>query len=274
MATTDRHSPALPRVTSEGGGLSIRISRDTLDSWFALNRTARAALAASAAPSDAQYRRPVKAAASEVVRKVSAGSDPSGDSAAPVRVIAFDQPAGHAASDEDVFAYVVADAACDIVKDELEGFAEAYRRMLRESMATGEDRLVRETLNRVRIQERLLASVSLVNQSEACELLGLSKSNPAATMARKERNGEVLRFTTDGRAAYPLLQFDVDNRRIYPAMKEILALGRQHRSDFQILRWLTTPHLDFDATPAEALGPEAAAVIAAFSREIEVPEHG
>lgn len=149
-----------------------------------------------------------------------------------------------------------------------------YRVMLRENFAKGDDASLKTALNRARLQERILASTQMADQSEACELLGLSGANPSATMKRKEEKHELLRFTVDGRAAYPLLQFDVEGRRIYPAIREIIAAKPDHWSDFRLLNWLVRPHLDFDDSPGAALGSEPEAVIAAFAREIEPEVHG
>lgn len=176
---------------------------------------------------------------------------------------------------EDVlFIDSINELTSEIMDDELEAFAEQYRRLLRENMATGEDAVVRDTLNRVRLQERILDSVHLVSQKEACELLGMSKKNPAATMKRKEENRELLRFNRDGRAVYPLLQFDPDARRIYPEIKEMISMTEDWRSNYQILSWLIRPHLDFDGSPAEALKTQGDAVVAAFARETAAPSHG
>ncbi|REF68405.1 hypothetical protein BDD41_3450 [Paracoccus versutus] len=125
-----------------------------------------------------------------------------------------------------------------------------------------------------RLQERILAGALMVDQAQACELLGLSAANPSATMKRKEDKREILRFTADGRAAYPLFQFDVEGRRIHPAMARLIALKPRTWSDFRLLHWLTRPRLDFGAVLAERLGVEADAVIAAFEREIVPAEHG
>ncbi|MCW2351729.1 hypothetical protein [Sphingobium sp. B12D2B] len=149
-----------------------------------------------------------------------------------------------------------------------------YRVMLRENLAKADDAPLKAALNRARIQERILASTPMADQTEACELLGLSGSNPSATMKRKEEKNELLRFTVDGRAAYPLLQFDVENRRIYPALREIIARKPDDWSNFRLLHWLTREHLDFDDTPAAALAGEPEAVIAAFERAIEPEVHG
>ncbi|RDW13498.1 hypothetical protein DIE28_07875 [Paracoccus thiocyanatus] len=157
---------------------------------------------------------------------------------------------------------------------EIDKVVDAYRVMLRESLAKGDDTELQAALNRARLQEKILAGTVMVDQAQACELLGLSAANPSATMKRKEDKREILRFTVDGRAAYPLFQFDVERRRIHPAMARLIALKPQGWSGFRLLHWLTRPHLDFGAAPAERLGAEADAVIAAFEREIVPAEHG
>jgi len=113
----------------------------------------------------------------------------------------------------------------------------------------------------------------MVDQAEACVLLGLSKTNASATMKRKEDKGELLRFLIEGRPAYPLFQFDVEGRRLYPVMAALIAAKPATWSDFRLLHWLTRPHLDLDGAPAKVLGQEEA-VTAAFAREIEPAVHG
>ncbi|MFN8683599.1 hypothetical protein ACDP63_21045 [Paracoccus sp. P2] len=162
----------------------------------------------------------------------------------------------------------------DRFSGEIDKVVDAYRVMLRESLAKGDDTELQAALNRARLQERILAGTSMVDQAQACELLGLSATNPSATMKRKEDKREILRFTVDGRATYPLFQFDVEGRRIHPAMAKLIALKPRTWSDFRLLHWLTRPHLDFGVAPAERLGAEADAVIAAFEREIVPAEHG
>jgi hypothetical protein len=157
---------------------------------------------------------------------------------------------------------------------EIDKLVDAYRIMLRESLAKGADSALQTALNRARLQEKILAGTSMVDQTQACELLGLSGSNPSATMKRKEEKREILRFTVEGRAAYPLFQFDIERRRIFPAMAKLIALKPDIWSDFRMLHWLTRPHLDFGASPAERLDEEEAGVIAAFQRAIIPAEHG
>jgi hypothetical protein len=157
---------------------------------------------------------------------------------------------------------------------EIDKVVDAYRIMLRESLAKGVDSELQAALNRARLQEKILAGTSMVDQAQACELLGLSGANPSATMKRKEEKREILRFTVDGRVAYPLFQFDIEGRRIFPAMATLIALKPETWSDFRLLHWLTRPHIDFGATPAERLGVDEADVVAAFKREIVPAEHG
>lgn len=157
---------------------------------------------------------------------------------------------------------------------EFDSFVGAYRLMLQESLARGEDRELKSALNRARLQERILASTPMADQGQACELLGLSGANPSATMKRKEDRREVLRFQVDGRAAYPLFQFDVEGRDIYPVMPQLIAKKPSHWSDFRLLHWLTRPHVDFDAPPSESFGQNSEAVAAAFARAIEPVDHG
>jgi hypothetical protein len=93
-------------------------------------------------------------------------------------------------------------------------------------------------------------------------------------MKRREDKKELLRFSIEGRAAYPLFQFDVEGRRIYPLMAQLIARKPKGWSDFRLLHWLTRPHLDFESTPGEGLADDGEAVLAAFEREIEPAVHG
>jgi len=156
---------------------------------------------------------------------------------------------------------------------EMEQVVDAYRVMLRESLAKGDDADLQTALNRARLQEKILAGTSMVDQAQACELLGLSATNPSATMKRKEDKREILRFTVDGRAAYPLFQFDVEGRRIFPTIAKLIAVKPETWSDFRLLHWLTRPHLSFDGTPGGQLA-EGEEVVAAFEREIAPAEQG
>ncbi|MBB3350046.1 hypothetical protein [Sphingomonas sp. BK069] len=157
---------------------------------------------------------------------------------------------------------------------EIDHLVGAYRVILRESLVRSDDPAIQSALNRARLQERILSSTSMIDQTEACELLGLSKSNPSATMRRKEERGEVLRFSIEGRAAYPFFQFDVESRRTYPVISRLIEMKPESWSDFRLLYWLTRPHVDFEGAPEAMLGSDPDGVVAAFEREIEPAVHG
>lgn len=141
-------------------------------------------------------------------------------------------------------------------------------------MVKDKHQTLKAALDHVKLQERILADVTMVDQRQACTLLGLSEAIVAAAMCRKEENGEVIRFMIEGRPAYPSFQFDVDGRRIVPAIARLIAAKPPGWSDFRLLHWLTRPHLDFNGAPAAELAYNAEAVLEAFDREIESPAHG
>ena len=100
-------------------------------------------------------------------------------------------------------------------------------------------------------------------------------NNAANSFKRIEDRGDLIRIERDGRPFYPLFQFDVDNRRVYPAFITILDAASKHRwSNFRLLNWMTRQHLDFDMAPADALADDQEAVLAAFLREVEPEIHG
>lgn len=159
-------------------------------------------------------------------------------------------------------------------QEEVDQLVRAYRTMLRESMVKGDNKELKKALTRARLQEKTLANTAMADQAQACELLGLSSSNASSTMKRKEDKNEVLRFTFDGRAAYPLFQFDIDERRIFPVVIKLIEMKPDNWSNFRLLYWLTRPHAEFEDTPADALRSDHDAVISAFERAIQPVEHG
>lgn len=243
--------------------------------------TSAAASSGSGAGTEAKSRR--KSAPFYRSEQVMAFSGPKGTVHVDVRPRL---PAGVVASVKEIFGKdgeklalsefqkVAASALMASFSGELEKVVASYRTHLRESLATGDDPVLKEALNRARLQEKILAGASMVDQAQACELLGLSAKNPSATMKRKEEKREVLRFTVEGRATYPLFQFDVEGRSIYPVMSTLIARKPEHWSDFRLLHWLLRPHLDFGSAPAEHLRDAPQEVVEAFEREIEPVMHG
>lgn len=124
------------------------------------------------------------------------------------------------------------------------------------------------------LKRKILLKVTLVDEPEAVRLLGLSDSDPGRTLLSMWDGGKLLRFEVDGRPAYPLFQFDVDRQCILSGLSAILAERSSGYSDYRVVHWLTTPHLDFGRTPAEAISSNSDAVLAAFRRELDPPCHG
>lgn len=125
-----------------------------------------------------------------------------------------------------------------------------------------------------RLQRRILSSATQIGAREASGLLGLSVASPDAALTRMWNRGEILGFVVDGRQVYPLFQFDADGCRIVPGVSAVINAKPPGWSDYRLLHWLTTPHVDLGRTPAEALAVDGDTVMAAFQREIEPLRHG
>ncbi|MCD9147196.1 MULTISPECIES: hypothetical protein [Rhodobacterales] len=156
---------------------------------------------------------------------------------------------------------------------ELDRIVAAYRDMLERRMASGQDEAISRALTRAKLQTEVLSSVPMVDQSQACLLLGLSDTNPSATLKRYESKDRILRFDLRGKAAYPLFQFDVAERRIHPMLLTIMKL----RSDdwggkMALLHWLTRPNRSLGgAKPCAMLAEDADGVLKSFTAEIAEP---
>ncbi|MFG6080326.1 hypothetical protein ACEUZ9_000876 [Paracoccus litorisediminis] len=156
---------------------------------------------------------------------------------------------------------------------EIEAVASDYGTFLRGDVAQGRDPELQERLERIRLQNQILSGVEMADPAQACTFLGLSGANPSAALKRRE--AELMRFTIEGRVRYPIFQFEDDERRVYPAFAAILREAfASEWSNFRLLNWMMRPHLDFDDTPAKALGKEGDAVYAAFLREARPEMHG
>ena len=130
--------------------------------------------------------------------------------------------------------------------------------------------------NQERLRSELLAAVPMVDQAQACELLALPDADPSATMGRREAEGGILRFERDGRAIYPLLQFDAAEGRVRPAIAKLIAMHPDEwGGDRMLLHWLTRPNASLGgAWPANCLADGDEAVLRAFAAEVEEPLHG
>ena len=152
----------------------------------------------------------------------------------------------------------------------------AYRDMLERRVASGHDESISRALTRAKLQNETLASVPMVEQGEACALLGLSDANPSATLKRYETRNRILRFDWKGKAAYPLFQFDVAERRIHPTLIKLMDMRTETwGGKMALLYWLTRPNRSLGgARPCDRLTEDAEAILESFSAEIADPSQG
>jgi hypothetical protein len=118
-----------------------------------------------------------------------------------------------------------------------------------------------------KLQTEVLSSVPMVDQSQACDLLGLS--DPSA-LKRYEDKDKILRFDVEGNAAYPLFQFDVTERRIHPTLLTIMEMRTDDwGGKLALLHWLTRPNRSLGgAKPCDVLADDASAVLKSFAAEV------
>ena len=126
------------------------------------------------------------------------------------------------------------------------------------------------------LRTEILGSVSMVEQDEACILLGLIDTDPSTILKRYERDGRILRFDIEGQAAYPIFQFDVARQRVYPALIELMKMRSDDwGSQFAFLHWLTRPNRSLGgARPCDSLAKDANIISACFRAEISQHLHG
>lgn len=159
---------------------------------------------------------------------------------------------------------------------EFDAIVAAYRDMLERRMASGQDEAISRALTQAKLQTEVLSSVSMVDQAQACALLGLSETNPSATLRRYEAKDRILRFDLKGKAAYPLFQFDVVERRIHSVLLKILKMRTDDwGGKMALLHWLTRPNRSLGgAKPCDRLAQDSDAILKSFSAEIAEPLNG
>lgn len=159
---------------------------------------------------------------------------------------------------------------------EFDAIVAAYRDMLERRMASGQDEAISRALTRAKLQTEVLSSVPMVDQAQACALMGLSDTNPSATLRRYEAKDRILRFDLKGKPAYPLFQFDVAERRIHPVLLTLLKMRTDDwGGKMALLHWLTRPNRSIGgAKPCDRLTRDADAILKSFSAEIAEPLNG
>ena len=124
------------------------------------------------------------------------------------------------------------------------------------------------------IKERLLASIDLIDASQACVLLRIETDDPEGAMQAMAREDGVIALIQNGRTMVPLFQFDTELGRVFDVVLDLLKLRPCRISNLMLCYWLTRAHVDFGCPPAQRFGKDDAAVVAAFRRYIKPVRHG
>lgn len=124
------------------------------------------------------------------------------------------------------------------------------------------------------VEERLLASIDLIDASQACALLHIETDNPEGTIQGMARENGVIALVQNGKTMIPLIQFDTELSRVFDAVRDILALRPARVSNLRLCYWLTRAHVDFHCAPAQRFGKDDSAIVAAFARYIDPDHHG
>lgn len=120
------------------------------------------------------------------------------------------------------------------------------------------------------LEERVLASIDLIDAAQACTLLRIETEDPERAMQTMARDNAVITLAQKGRTMLPLFQFDLATGRVFDVVRDILKLRPTRISNLTLAYWMTRAHLD----PAQRFGHEDGAILAACRRYIELERHG
>ncbi len=124
------------------------------------------------------------------------------------------------------------------------------------------------------VEERLLASIDLIDAAQACALLRIETDDPEGAIQDMARDDALITLIQNGEIRLPLFQFDTELGRVFDVVGAILKLRPARVSTLMLCHWLTRAHVDFGCAPADRFGKEDAAILAAFRRYIEPVRHG
>lgn len=132
----------------------------------------------------------------------------------------------------------------------------------------------RNPMDKPSVEDRLLASIDLIDAAQACALLRIETEHPEGAMQAMAHKGAIITLAQKGRTMMPLFQFDTANGRIFDVVGTILKLRPARISNLRLAYWLTRAHVDFGCAPADRFERNDAAIVAAFRRYIEPVRHG
>ncbi|RDD72589.1 hypothetical protein [Paracoccus versutus] len=124
------------------------------------------------------------------------------------------------------------------------------------------------------VEDRLLASIDLIDAAQACALLRIETNDPEGAMQAMACEDAIITLTRNDRTMFPLCQFDVANGRVFDVVGAILENKPARISNLMLCYWLTRAHVDFGCAPAQRFGHDDLAILAAFRRYIEPERHG
>lgn len=124
------------------------------------------------------------------------------------------------------------------------------------------------------VEDRLLASIDLIDASQACALLRIDADDPEGAMQAMAREDAIITLTQNGRTMVPLFQFDTELGRVFDVVLDLLKLRPDRLSNLRLAYWMTHAHVDFGGPPTDRFGKDDAAILAAFRRYIEPVRHG
>lgn len=125
--------------------------------------------------------------------------------------------------------------------------------------------------NKPSVQERVLASIDLIDASEACALLRIEAVDPGSAMEALVRDDAVIALTHDGKTMFPRFQFDAELDRVFDVVGALLKLKPARISNLRLSYWLTCVHVDFGcprrnslAMMMQKLSPHSGAISSRF----------
>ncbi len=129
---------------------------------------------------------------------------------------------------------------------------------------TDQDTSQRERARKALVAD-ILASAQMLNRTDASRFLANSGSQGDRSELKIEVNGE---------PRYPAFQFDEDTHQVLPAVKTILREAPESWNALRLLDWMTRPHVEFGASPADVIRQKPQEIVAAFRRACRRPQHG
>lgn len=124
------------------------------------------------------------------------------------------------------------------------------------------------------ILNKIFAASEWYDALSICKGAGFSDSNPSAQPNRWKRDGKVFALRRGKTDVYPAYAFGDDFRPL-PAMKDVLCVFKDKKSDLKIAAWFASVNSWLrDKRPLDVIGTNPEAVIKAAKVEVAPIDHG